>query len=394
MQPEALNEGEVASIAVAAREAAARFPWYRARLRSSADGELQVPILREADLATTYYSVTGPSAAGGATYLTSGTSAGTPKRVFWPHGDHERYVRHRARLIARFGGDACTTACADLGTGHAADSALEIFELAGLRGREIDVSWPVERHLEVLRRDRPDLLYTMPMILERLVAGGGLGYVPRRIVVVGDLAPREWRRAMAERIGMDPRHILDVFGSIEVGAIAYSDDAAGGYLFHDHIVPEVIAPSEAGPADRWLLVLTSLERAGFPAVRYVSGDLVAGLRRFATPDGPRWGYDVHCGREGAELKHGEMLSLHAVAVAIAGAAPGVAWEIRRSGMEVVVGLDEVAYSVETADAVRAAIRAAHPSVDTMIRSGLVGDITVRPVSFTLARPKRTVEGNH
>ena len=395
VSPDGLDASDTRLIEAAARRAAARFPWYRDRLgmtdgKDNGNGPL-APILREADLATTYYATGGPAGRLGKTYTTSGTSAGVPKRVWWPAEDHARYVEHRAQVIERFSGPSCKTACADLGTGHAADSALEIFSRAGLRGSQIDVTLPVERHVELLRRQRPDLLFTMPMILERVVAAGGPGYVPRRIVVVGDLAPHEWRRAMADRIGLDPRHILDVFGSIEVGAIAHSDTLVGAYLFHAHIIPEVIRPN-AGADDRGLLVLTSLERDGFPVVRYVSGDLVAELRRFDLPDGPRWGYTRHLGREGSELKHGEMLSLHSVALAMAQAAPGVAWEMRRAGLGVVIDIDRRSYTPTIADDVRTAIRGAHPSVDQMIRSGLVGDIAVQPASFAADAQKHRVTG--
>ena len=66
----------------------------------------------------------------------------------------------------------------------------------------------------------------------------------------GDLAPRPWRRAMERRIGMAEGHIVDVFGSIEVGAIAYSDDEHGRYLMHEHIIPEQIPPAYS-PGRRW-----------------------------------------------------------------------------------------------------------------------------------------------
>jgi len=368
-----LNESEISLVAVAALQAAARFSWYHFATAA--------PFLHESDLAATYYALADPIAPTDAVYLTSGTSSGRPKRVIWPAADHAKYVEQRGALIERFAAGECRTACADLGTGHAAGSALEVFERAGLVGSEIDFTVHVDRHVEILRETRPDLLFTMPMILERIVAAGGPGYVPRRIVVVGDLAPREWRRAMADRIGMDPRHILDVLGSIEVGAIAYSDDAQSAYLFHDHIIPE---EGEDG-----LLALTSTARSGFPCVRYVSGDAVEGLRRYETATGTRWGYDHHLGRRGSEVKHGETLSLHAVAVAMAETAPGLYWQLRREGLEVVIELDERGYSADLAARVRSAVVTAHPDVEQMIVSGLVGDIAVLPMTSPSNGVKRS-----
>jgi phenylacetate-coenzyme A ligase PaaK-like adenylate-forming protein len=389
MAPDGLDESEKRRIQTAARRAAARFTWYDRVLDDLPDGAsahgIPVPLLSEDDLATTYYASEGWGRR--RTYVTSGTSTGIPKRVWWPEHDHRKYVEQRACLIQSFVGGACESACADLGTGHAADSALEVFARAGLRAAQIDVRLPIAAHVAWLRRDRPDLLFTMPMILERIISEGRLGYVPRRLAVVGDVAPIEWRAAIAERLGMDPIHILDVLGSIEVGAIAYSDIRAGGYVFHRHIIPEVFDDSGA-PAQTGQLAVTSLARTGFPAVRYVSGDIVSGFRRFETEHGPRWGYERHLGRRGNELKHGEMLSVHAIAVALAKAAPGAAWSVRRSGLEVVIEIDRLSYSIATANAVRAEIRNSHPDVDTMIRSGLVGDIQVEPVSFTGATAKR------
>ncbi len=387
-----LDAADTVAILDAARRAAARFAWYAAHLEQAGLDHhaslARVPVLREADLATTYYAADSAPEPDTATFVTSGTSTGARKRVDWTATDHERYVDQRAELLRRFLGGTCTSACADLGTGHAAASALEVFGRIGLQASQIDVTWPVERHVEILRAQRPDALFTMPMILERIVAAGGPGYTPRRVLVVGDLAPLEWRAAMCRRLEIDLAQMMDVFGSIEVGAIAYSDGEAGAYLFHDHIVPEVIASPRPGFPDAGLLLLTSTERDGFPAIRYAAGDIVSGLRRFDVRGRRTWGYERHLGREGNELKHGEMLSLHAIAVALAGIVPGVAWDVRRAGMEVVIQIEAARYSAETAEQIRAAVRADHPAVDQMIRSGLVGDIGVEPRAFATAGTKR------
>ncbi len=343
----------------------------------------RVPILREGDLAATYYGADRPQSRGGRTFATSGTT-GLRKSVDWPLHDHARYVEHRAAYFRTIAGPGFVTACADLGTGHAAASALEIFARAGLRGSQLDVSRPIDEHVDLLRSTRPDVLYTMPMILERIVAAGGPGYVPGMIVVVGDMAPPEWRDAMAVRLAMHPGQIHDVFGSIEVGAIAYSDGATGGYRFHDHILPEIIPAPRPDHPGAGLLVITSLERDGFPAVRYAAGDLVDRVSVSESAGVRTWGYGRHLGRDGNELKHGEMLGLDAIAIAMAATAPGIAWGVRRRGLEVVIEVDEGAYSHELVGAIRSAVRASHPAVDEMIANGLVGDIGVEPADLVQA----------
>jgi hypothetical protein len=177
---------------------------------------------------------------------------------------------------------------------------------------------------------------------------------------------------------VDPAHILDLFGSMEVGAIAYSVDAIGGYVFHDHIVPEVIGPADGAPADTGLLLLTSTARDAFPAIRYASGDIISGFAAAEYDDRLVWRYEAHLGRTGAELKHGEMLSLHSISLAMSDLGPGVTWDVRRAGLEVVIDVDQRSYTPALAAQLRSQVRRANPAVDRMIASGLVGDIGVEP----------------
>ncbi|HEY7023897.1 MAG TPA: hypothetical protein VH371_02920 [Candidatus Limnocylindrales bacterium] len=392
-----LDEAERSRVMAAALSAASHSPWYASRLNQSgfagAPTFERLPLIREADLDRGYYA--GDEAEGadlepGSLFSTSGTTRDTRRTVSWPRADDVRYVAQRARLFRALIGDTCASACADLGTGHAQASAIEIFRVIGLEGHEIDIRDPLDRHVARLRELRADLLYTMPVILERIVGAGGPGYTPKWIIVLGDLAPRPWRRAMERRLGMQEGRIVDVFGSIEVGAIAYSDDDHGRYLFHEHIVPEAMAPPVRREDDGELLVVTSTERDGFPAVRYAAGDLVSNLRPVEVSGVRRWAFDSHLGREGTMIKHGEALSLSVITQQIGAVCPGVAWAVRRDGLEVVIEIDERAYSPVVAAAVRRAVRSAHPAVDAMIGSGLIGDIGVEPRAFPDGSSKRSI----
>ena len=394
---EGLTSAEKDRVVAAASRAAQHSAWYADRLAASGFVESQtfdnIPLLTEADFELGYYLARehDGDAHGSAAFTTSGTTSGVGRRVDWPLADHQRYVEQRAALFGSLMADSCRTAVADLGTGHAQASAVEIFASLGLESHEIDVSTPIDGHVAALRRWQPDLLYTMPVILERIVGSGGPGYVPPWIVVLGDMAPRPWRRAMERRLGMAAGRIVDVFGSIEVGAIAYSDDEHERYLFHEHIVPEAI-PSPTPRSDGGqLLVLTSSARDGFPCVRYVAGDIVRGLRPVEDlSGGRRWAFDAHLGREGTMIKHGEALSLPLMTERIAAVAPGVAWSVRREGLEAVIEIDAHAWSPALAEAVRRAIREAHPAVDAMIVSGLIGDLRVEPRAFVTGSAKRSI----
>jgi phenylacetate-CoA ligase len=71
---------------------------------------------------------------------------------------------------------------------------------------------------------------------------------------------------------------FDHAGLSEVGSLAYPCDVAGGlHLAEDEFIAEILEPSgleEAQEGEIGELVVTALGRAGFPAIRYRTGDLV------------------------------------------------------------------------------------------------------------------------
>ncbi|MFG3107081.1 phenylacetate--CoA ligase family protein [Streptomyces tendae] len=365
----------------------ARFPWYAQLVRDSGDpaaGLARLPLMDQAVLEQHYYSA--PPQPGASTYLTSGTSGGARKRIQYSEADDDAYVDQRRALFTDFLGPLTpgAVAVADLGTGHAASSARTVFQGLGLDARDIDFTAPVAEHVGLLNAWQPEALFTMPMILDRILqADPPLTARPRKVIVVGDLAPPAWRSHVAARFGIEPSDVLDIVGSIEIGAIAYFEASYGRYVFHDHIVAEVV-PADldhaAGPADcrdrgDGVLVLTSLTREFFPAVRYVTGDLVTGLARTEVRGRTVTTFERLLGRVTGDLKHGERISGYDLSEAMAKVFPGCPFEVTEGGtLTVRVVSDDV--DEEKRRALVAAIRRAAPDVGTMLDSGLVGDIAV------------------
>lgn len=384
------------------------FPWYRDLLRArglSPTAELtELPIIDEHLLNQHYYDVERPDLTDAAVYRTSGTVSGRRKRILFAPADEHDYVAHRRALFRSFldGVPAGAVAVADLGTGHAAASARRIFEELGLQARDIDFTAPVAEHVARLNEWQPAVLFTMPMIMDRLLnAPDPLRITPRKIMVLGDVAPLSWRRHVAARFTIPERDVLDVVGSIEVGAIAYHCADTGLYHFHDHIVPEVHRPADLyadcphdvptpGPGDG-ILVLTSLARRYFPAVRFATNDVVRGLRRIEHEGRPVYAFDRIDGRFGGEVKHGERISSHDLLNAVHTVRPGALFDVR-NGNRLEIRVATATLTADQAGLIKRSIRASCPDVARMIDSGLVGDITViriDPGDLTVAGAKRT-----
>ncbi|MEV6742474.1 hypothetical protein AB0N14_38650 [Streptomyces sp. NPDC051104] len=376
-----------------------RFPWYADLVRRSGAASHaldSLPLLDQTVLEAHYYGA--PALPDADTFLTSGTSGGFRKAIQYSASDDDAYVAQRRRLFADFLAPLRkgAVAVADLGTGHAAASARRVFLDLGLDARDIDFMSPLQEHVAKLNAWQPDVLFTMPMILDQILqAVPGLTARPRKVIVVGDLAPPAWREHVATRFGIGVEDVLDILGSIEIGAIAYLDTRSGRYVFHDHIIAEVMDPSpvDGEPArcrdhGDGVLVLTSLARDYFPAVRYVTGDLVSGLARTEVDGRVVTTCERLLGRVNGDVKHGERISSYDLGQAVARVFPGRPFEVSEDGGTLCVRIVSEGITDEQRQALIGAVRAAAPDVANMIDSGLVGAIAVVPISLQELRSGR------
>jgi phenylacetate-coenzyme A ligase PaaK-like adenylate-forming protein len=224
----------------------------------------------------------------------------------------------------------------------------------------------------------------MPMILDRLLAlTSDLCFAPSKMIVVGDFAPVTWRQLVADRFGIGFSDVMDVYGSTEIGAIAYYDVKTNLYHFHSHILPEVVDPcvlyEDCDSESRgMLLLLTSLEREYFPAIRFVTSDIVSGFREIHV-DGKRvFAYSRLEGRFGGEIKYGERISHHDICSIMSLAFPNTPYEISNDGsLDIKVAATEI--SQTQADNFRRVLFRTCPDVARMLQLGLVGEYRLIPV---------------
>jgi hypothetical protein len=169
--------------------------------------------------------------------------------------------------------------------------------------------------------------------------------------------------------------VLDVVGSIEVGAVAYLDHEHGDYRVHDHLLPEVVDPDGRPVDGHGLLVLTSFARRYLPVVRYVTGDVVSGLR-WTERDGSRTAvFERIEGRAAGDVKHGERISSHDLLTAVGAVLPGAPFDVVE-GETLLVRVGAPGLSPDDAAEVRDRLLATCPDVAQMVRSGLVGPVVV------------------
>ena len=290
-----------------------------------------------------------------------------------------RFLRQDGRRYAR--------AVADLGTGHAASTALAVFARLGMEGRSIPYNRPIEEHVRLLHQFQPEVLYTMPSILEHilLAAEDPAAFRIQKVILVGETATPLWMRHAAARLGLNFTDILDTYGSIELGTIAYYSHEHGRYLLLEGLFAEGIAMtdlpefSETLATGEQILVLTSLARKLFPAVRFVTYDVVRDLRPVSVNGKEVQSFQSIVKRVGKELKHGEKISIYDIEQCVFSHLPDSRIRVEVAGTRLKVhiqsgGIDETVLAV-----LRREIPGQIPEIGQMIENRLLDEIEVVPV---------------
>jgi phenylacetate-coenzyme A ligase PaaK-like adenylate-forming protein len=383
-----------------------RFPWYRQLQQhrrqdalhanqaagSGPASELalrQLPLITASVLEQHYYTDGNPLAGRSDHYgyRTSGTSSGRRKTIYYSEQDEEAYLRIKLdvfrAILAPFG---YRTAIADVGTGHAEATAAFVFRSMGMEVHSLSYRLPVEQHIEQLARIKPEVLYTMPSMLDRilLAADDPSAWGICHVVLVGEMASPGWIARVAERLHIGEERITDTYGSIEIGTIAYYSHEHGRYLFAEGITAEGIGPEaleedlEPLPAGEQVLVLTSAVREAFPALRYVTYDVVRDLRPISV-DGAgsmRMSFRSIVKRIGPDLKHGEKISIYDIEEVVYRHLGDAAIRVQVAGNALRVHLYSQHAGADLLERIRSELENHIPAIGAMIQGGMLGGIEV------------------
>lgn len=361
------------------------FPWYKELIgEEGTEYNLSnLPLMTSKMLETYYYNAPVDPAL--TVYRTSGTSTGLRKAIRYSEEDDQHYLEIKTKLFGELlAGSGCNRALADIGTGHAANTAMSIFERLGLDHHSIPFELPIEQHIEQLHAFKPDLLYTMPSILDHIVyaAKNPRAFGIRKIILVGEIATPEWQRNMARIFGLKPRDIIDTLGSIEIGTIAYYSHDQGRYLFADGIWAEGIGTQELEEdvgelgKDEHILVLTSTVRKMLPALRFVTYDVVRDFRSVRIDDVERQSFEAIVKRVGRELKHGEKISLYDIEQVVYRHIEDAIIRVAVKNNALTIYMKSKAAIHAVIPKIKEDIRACIPEIGMMIRNHLLDDIQV------------------
>ncbi|NMO96072.1 CoF synthetase [Paenibacillus lemnae] len=361
----------------------------------------RLPLVTSGVLETHYYTADNPlgKVSGCFEYRTSGTSSGRRKSIYYTPSDEEEYVRIKLDVYRHIlGSGHYRRALADMGTGHAEATAVDVFRQLGMEAESISFKLPIEQHLEKLHRFQPDVLYTMPSILERILLASPdpSAYGIRHVILVGEIAPAGWIARAAEQLNISAASITDTYGSIEIGTMAYFSHEHGRYLLTEGLTAEGIGTEELGegiealPDGEQILVLTSTVREAFPAIRYVTYDVVRDLRPIIVNGRKQMSFQSIVKRIGPDLKHGEKISIYdiedvvyrhlgQVSVRVHMDLQGLKVKVYRSHQAVALEQHDISESV--LQAVRAELEERIPEIGAMVRSGIIGRITVEQGDF-------------
>lgn len=187
---------------------------------------------------------------------------------------------------------------------------------------------------------------------------------------------------MAGMFGIEPRDIIDTYGSIEIGTIAYYSHDHGRYIFADGIFAEGIGVHELDEEVRPLrnnesiLVLTSTVRKMLPALRFVTYDVVRDFRPVMIDGVEQQSFESIVKRVGQELKHGEKISLYDIEQVVYRHIEDaiIRVKVKNNALSIYIKSKSVKHSI--IPVIKEEIRECIPEIGMMIRNHLLDDIEI------------------
>lgn len=322
----------------------------------------------------------GRAVEGARSFSSTGTS-GYPKRIAWTPDEDAWYVGEKQDLFAPWL-NGCARAFISLAVGHNAGSAHSVLENLGLEVHDAGLS-ALEDQCAAMTGFAPEVLYCSPSILENLIVGldrrGQRPASVRRIITNGEVLFPSARARAESFFGIGPADLMDTYGSTEIGTIAHTCGSCGAFHFMDGLYPEA-APSEVarsehlidGGSDAVALAVSSVKRTGFPVVRFVTYDVVRGLRRSLCQGVRRFTFDRIVGRCDDVLNYGELFSSYDLGDFIGSQLPAARWFVfnpRNDVTIVVEGLEPAGF--------REDLRSRYPLHSRMSDLGLLDPPEIR-----------------
>lgn len=162
------------------------------------------------------------------------------------------------------------------------------------RRRVASVLEPPDRLYEILRHEDPEILHGLPSVLEHLAGRADAeGWRPsrlRRIFTCSEAVSPRVRELLEQALGAP---VIDSYAAAEALVGFECELRSGIHVIEGNVVAEVLGddgkPVPAGEVGR--MVITTLDNAAMPLVRYAIGDLA--VAPSATP--------CSCGRPGAVI---------------------------------------------------------------------------------------------
>jgi phenylacetate-coenzyme A ligase PaaK-like adenylate-forming protein len=275
----------------------------------------------------------GRTVDGARSFSSTGTS-GHPKRIPWTSEEDAWYVREKRDLFAQWLA-GCTRAFVSLAVGHNAGSAGKLLDGLGFEVHDAGLS-SLDDQCAAIGALAPEVLYCSPSILDSLVAGlDARGQRPRsvrRIITNGEVLFAAARARAASFFGVGGSDVMDTYGSTEIGTIAHTCGRCGAFHVLGGLFPEPAPTEIAGGDDQVsaapaaaVLAVSSVKRTSFPVVRFVTYDVVQGLRRSVCGGARRFTFDRVLGRCDDVLNYGELFSAYDLGDLIASCLPAARW---------------------------------------------------------------------
>jgi phenylacetate-coenzyme A ligase PaaK-like adenylate-forming protein len=272
-------------------------------------------------------------------FTTSGTSTGVKRAIYYSKDEIDYNNKQKKELFGNFINGLNPVGIV-VGIGLAASSADKVFKSLNKETFIVSYDDAFDKVIQLMPKYQPEVLYSMPSLIDSIIEkmNPKLLSSVKKVILVGEILTDKARKKISSSLNILEGDILNTYGCVELGLLAFECEICKRFHFVNNIYPEVVEKQNEikrrtkneyclSGNSSGILVVTSYWRKNIPALRYLTYDYIEGLAKTMCNKKEIYTFKRILGRVGDEFKHGERLSLYDLEMALLQAIPDANFKI-------------------------------------------------------------------
>lgn len=322
-------------------------------------------------------------------FTTSGTSTGVKRAIYYSQDEIDYNNDQKKNLFGNFISGSNPVGIV-VGIGLAASSADQVFKSLNKDTFVISYEDTFDKVIKLMPKYQPEVLYSMPSLIDSIIDQMDTKLLTsvKKVILVGEILTDKARKKISRELNIRENNILNTYGCVELGLLAFECNVCNRFHFVNNIYPEVIEKQIVkknrdkikyclSNNSSGILAVTSFWRKNIPALKYITYDYIEDLDKTICNRKKIYSFKRILGRVGNEFKHGERLSLYDIETALLRVIPNANFRIVIQENHVKIVLkNNNRYDPELLERAESSVNEANTAIWSMINNKFLRKIRI------------------